>query len=175
MRRITDTISNFHSQTATESQLNTVGKAGIFVFLSREVAQSVKTELPPVLIAGVSEKATAGQGPPKRRPPPQPDVKKSKATFSSLPPSTASVVKAFWSFLGQGSCKKGSKCKFSNDENVLAAFRKKKQSHSITIDSGLLTHCGGCSHCVGLVIFLLLNLLLLILGYLHIVKAVHIV
>jgi hypothetical protein len=33
---------------------------------------------------------------------------------------------------------------------VLAAVRKKQQvSHSITIDSGLLTHGGGCSHGVG--------------------------
>jgi hypothetical protein len=128
-RRITDTISNIHTKTATESQLAAVaGKTGIFVFLSREVAQSVKTESPPVFMADASETATAGQGPPKRRPPPQSDVKKPKVSFSALPssktvssshpPSAPSVVKACWSFLGQGSCKKGSKCKFSHDVRV---------------------------------------------------------
>jgi hypothetical protein len=152
-RRITDTISNFHSKTATESQLAAVGKAGIFVFLSREVAQSVKTESPPVFMAGVSETATAGQGPAKRRLNANSDAKKSKVMSSALPPAkvasssrsapTPPTVRACWSFLAQGTCKKGETCKFSHDAKVLAASRKQQVSNSVTIDYGLLAHCGG--------------------------------
>jgi hypothetical protein len=139
-RRITDTISNVHTKTATESQLAAVGKAGIFVFLSREVAQSVKAESPHVFMADASETATASQGPPKRRPPPQSDVKK-KVSFSSVsssksvspapPPSAPSVVKACWSFLGQGSCKKGSKCKFPHERACARCFSQEAAGISL--------------------------------------------
>jgi hypothetical protein len=62
-----------------------------------------------IFMADAFETATAGQGPPKRRPPSQPDVNKPKVTFSSPPSPTPLVMKACWSFLGQGTCKKGSK------------------------------------------------------------------
>jgi hypothetical protein len=97
----------------------------------------------------------------------------SKEVSSSRPSSTPSVVKACWGFMAEGTCRKGSSCKFSHDAKLLAASRKQQVSNavtidsgllthgvggniskhsfskSVTVDSGLLTHCGGCSHCVG--------------------------